>query len=275
MNANGRALKWMTAMVLLAGFLLAFFLDLTGLAWHQWLGVGLGAVAAYHGWVHRAWIAATAGRLLSPRAGGLGRLYFGIDAALLAGLAVSVGTGLVISTWLDLALTAWDAWLNVHIWSALLTLALVVVKIGTHWRWVVSATRAQWDGLRQALGGEALAPARQPVAVAAAGPARSRALTRRDFLGVMGIVSLAAVVASLQTVEGLQAGVGSAAEVDSSATEADTAAAETSATETATSSTNTTTACTVLCNKRCSYPGQCRKYTDTNGNGKCDRGECA
>lgn len=32
--------------------------------------------------------------------------------------------------------------------------------------------------------------------------------------------------------------------------------------------------CVVRCSKGCSYPGQCRKYTDTNRNGRCDLGEC-
>ena len=32
--------------------------------------------------------------------------------------------------------------------------------------------------------------------------------------------------------------------------------------------------CVVRCSKGCSYPGQCRKYTDANRNGRCDLGEC-
>lgn len=36
----------------------------------------------------------------------------------------------------------------------------------------------------------------------------------------------------------------------------------------------TTIACTVRCGRRCFYPGHCRRYRDTNGNGRCDLGEC-
>jgi hypothetical protein len=32
--------------------------------------------------------------------------------------------------------------------------------------------------------------------------------------------------------------------------------------------------CSVICDKGCSYPGQCRRYVDTNGNGICDLTEC-
>ncbi|QRN84136.1 hypothetical protein JR338_05190 [Chloroflexota bacterium] len=32
--------------------------------------------------------------------------------------------------------------------------------------------------------------------------------------------------------------------------------------------------CTVQCARGCSYPSHCRRYTDANGNGLCDLGEC-
>ena len=37
---------------------------------------------------------------------------------------------------------------------------------------------------------------------------------------------------------------------------------------------STTSNCVVRCNRRCSYPGHCRKYTDSNNYGKCDLGQC-
>ena len=33
--------------------------------------------------------------------------------------------------------------------------------------------------------------------------------------------------------------------------------------------------CTVVCDKGCVYPGQCRRYIDENGNGFCDLTECS
>jgi hypothetical protein len=35
------------------------------------------------------------------------------------------------------------------------------------------------------------------------------------------------------------------------------------------------TNCQVICDQGCTYPGQCRRYTDQNGNGICDLTECA
>jgi hypothetical protein len=37
---------------------------------------------------------------------------------------------------------------------------------------------------------------------------------------------------------------------------------------------NTAATCSVRCRRGCSFPGHCRRYIDSNGNGKCDLGEC-
>ena len=42
----------------------------------------------------------------------------------------------------------------------------------------------------------------------------------------------------------------------------------------ATARNNAAASCTIRCGRRCSYPGHCRRYTDSNGNGRCDLGEC-
>jgi hypothetical protein len=53
------------------------------------------------------------------------------------------------------------------------------------------------------------------------------------------------------------------------------ATATVAATATARASTSAApSSCAVRCNKRCSYPGQCRRYVDANKNKRCDLGEC-
>ncbi len=153
MNTGAHTTKWWMAAGLLVGFVLAFFLDLTGLELHQWLGLAVGLAAVVHGWVHRAWIAAMARRLWAAGTG-QGRLFFFLDAALAAGLAGLIGTGLLISSWLGLALTDYAVWANGHIAAALVTLGAVVAKVGTHWRWLVTTTRKQFglEGAQVVLG---------------------------------------------------------------------------------------------------------------------------
>ncbi len=50
--------------------------------------------------------------------------------------------------------------------------------------------------------------------------------------------------------------------------------APTATIEAASASGSASTTCAVRCQRGCSYPGRCRKYTDANGNGRCDFGEC-
>jgi FtsZ-interacting cell division protein ZipA len=160
---------------------------------------------------------------------------------------------------------------------------------------------------------------------------------RREFLTVLGAVSIATVFAAGSALKG-EDGVSTAAadsgaddatdsadavagqpviveyytpEADAAPTAAPTAAPDTAATstadsqaqpvvETATAEPATPTAapeptavpeptataqseptaedaavaCTVRCNKGCSFPGRCRRYRDTNNNDRCDLGEC-
>ncbi len=73
---------------------------------------------------------------------GRSRLYYWIDAALLGGIVTIIVTGLVISTWLNLPLEAYTTWRTIHVGASLLTLLLTVVKLGLHWRWIVSVAKS-------------------------------------------------------------------------------------------------------------------------------------
>jgi hypothetical protein len=290
MKTNGHRLNWLIDAALFAGFVLACFLDLTGLDIHQWLGLVVGGLALYHLWRHWAWVAAAARRFGSSLAS-RARLYALIDLALFADLGVIILTGLIISSWLNLPLSTYAAWHTVHVWSTLLTLGVLVLKIGLHWRWIVSTFRGR-------------VPVRPPAAPAVvtakpvAAAASAGALSRRDFLGVMGVTTLAALLASTRVldvqsavVDGQVAATANGAPEQSGAATATATSVPTqssvvavvtptsvptqsSAVAVATDASAAST-CRVQCNRRCSYPGHCRRYTDANNNGRCDWGECA
>jgi len=102
-------------------------------------------------------------------------------------------------------------------------------------------------------------------------------MARRQFLSWMGLMGAAAVVAACTHQGATGTVVGSA----SSTQEASTAALPTAVAQpmpTAAASTQTGTSssssCVQRCPGACSYPGRCKRYTDTNGNGRCDLGEC-
>jgi hypothetical protein len=254
--------KWWIDVILFAGFILAFFLDLTGVGLHQWIGVLIGGLAVYHLAAHWSWVEAVTERFFG-RTSGRARLYYLIDIALLSGFGLMTATGLMISTWLNLELeselvselvselASYAAWVEVHIWVSIATLALTLVKLGLHWRWIAAAGR-------RSIKLPETAP-RQAAVVST--PATRQGMSRGDFLKVMGVTGAAGALALVSAAKGL----GSS---DSAETQEE-AGQEAAAVQPSGSS-----GCSVLCPRGCSYPGHCRRYQDSNGNGRCDLGEC-
>lgn len=267
--------KWIIDALLTLGFSAAVLLDLTGLALHQWIGVGVGLLAAYHTVTHWDWIGAVT-RGFFGKTSRRARLYMLIDALILGGFATIGLTGLVISTWLDLTLSSYGAWASVHEWSAYITLAALVVKLGLHRRWIVNVARKFLA-----------APETRPAGAASGRPAPAQAAraergcTRREFLMLMGaaVSTLAVAGATGKLLQALDDSSAAAAQSDSPATATPTSSSAVA--NQASSSTTTIGAsgsgltCAQPCGKRCSYPGQCRRYVDVNGNNLCDNGECA
>ena len=94
---------WLIDAALFTGLIAAFFLDLTGLELHQWLGAGIGVIALYHLVAHWQWVAAVTNRFFG-RTSNKSRSYYLLNLAILAGFFIITFTGLVISSWLDLTL---------------------------------------------------------------------------------------------------------------------------------------------------------------------------
>lgn len=275
--------NWWIDAVLLGSFLVAFLMDLTGLSLHQWLGLAVGILAAYHLLVHWTWVKSVTRRFFKQTCG-RARLCYLVDAGVMGGLGLIVGTGLVISTWLSLPLANYDAWHHLHIMASIVTLLLVVLKVGLHWRWIVTVAR------------RSLVPASAPVPPLQPAPAGAT-LGRREFLTLMGVVGVTSVVAISQAMKALHsASLTSTAAVLAQSASQPAATGVTPATATATptplptasatstpaptaeawgtGAAETSATCQVQCPRGCFYPGHCRRYTDSNGNGRCDRGEC-
>ncbi|WP_129629005.1 DUF4405 domain-containing protein [Candidatus Oscillochloris fontis] len=297
--------KWITDAILLVGYCVAVWLDLTGLELHQWLGVGVVLLAGYHMLTHMDWVSAVTRRLFSktnPRV----RLYYLINVLMLGSFAAIGITGILISTWLNLTLESMALLIAIHKWTAYLTLAVVGIKLALHWRWIVNVA------------GKLVATpaARQPATAEVVG----RTYTRREVLKLMGVAALSSVAGvgvlgkALNALQMQDTEVASAAEslatstatsapavptavpvvaapasvasevpVVAVPTEVPTAvpvvAAPTAVPVVAVPTAVPVVAAPVACRtcrrrKHCAYPGDCRDYVDTNGNGRCDLGEC-
>lgn len=262
--------RWFLDVGLFLAFFFCFFLDLTGVDVHQWLGVAGAALAGYHLAVHWDWVVAVGKRF--PRgAPGRARLYYVLDAALLSGLAVMGITGIVISTWLRLDLANYDAWLTVHIVSSLIALAALGLKIAYHWRWIVSVGSVALAEVGSAFTVTA-APARP-----ASGARSANGIGRREFVKVMAIMGATSVVAASRAADNLlfpASAQAAAIPTTATAVTSNLPTARTGGTTTGQTTSSATASCTVRCNRRCAYPGKCRKYVDSNGNRLCGLGEC-
>lgn len=290
--------NWLLDIVILLGFLVSFFLNLTGLAFHQWLGVAVFLAIMFHLVNHWDWVKSVISRFFG-KTSGRARIFALIDGLLLYGFIMIIETGLVISTWFNLNITNYEVWLDIHIYSSITTLLLAVLKVGLHWRWIVkTATKFFKPSPAPRLTPQGLINATQ-----------SSVVNRRDFLVTMGLVGLGSVLAisnvlpSLKKVDAsstvtqntdlLTTNVAAQAQPIAAATQTQaatpgetestnavsTATAQATASPTATSApvTQNSLVCYATCPKRkhCSYPGDCGRYSDTDGNGLCDLGECS
>jgi len=281
--------RWIIDAILFAAVLLVYFLDLTGLPLHQLLGVFIGFFSAYHLLIHWEWVISVFSRL-RMKTSSRSRLYFGLDLGLFIGLFIILFTGLVISTWFSLALENHDSWLKIHILSSVGTLALLTVKIMAHWRWIAVTAKKIF-----------VSSARSKVSsVTLTAPSGQAQMSRREFLRVAvpaGAVTLAAAAMAIRSLtelrledaasispyayaQGLSTPTGPvSSSVQATPTGGSTSAAAAQPTLAATTQAPATQSiavnpCTVRCNRGCSFPGHCRRYTDSNNNNRCDLGEC-
>jgi hypothetical protein len=309
---NRSSRNWLIDATLFGSFVVLFFLELTGVVVHQWLGMAAGALAAYHLVVHWEWVRAVTQRFFG-RTTWEARMYLLVDILLFAGLGAIVLSGLVISTWLNLSLgSSWLVWSAFHTLASQATLLLLVFKIAIHGQWITKTARRLFSRPSAHVAGK--------LAAATSADAAS-GIGRRDLLRLMGVVGAASTWAILRTIrpvaqtaaelisapaveaESLPAVEATSAEVTPTAQVAepqDTPSAQatrvrstTTAQPTLVPSTPTAravvpsstptaraakapTLCTKLCprGQSCNYPGRCHSYVDRNRNGHCDWGEC-
>jgi hypothetical protein len=138
---------WLDALLLVA-YTLAYSLGFTGVATHEWLGIGLGVVLLVHLTLHWDWVIRTTGKLLRP--GGRERFIWLVNLLLLVSMTLCIASGILISEvalpQLGINLPASSFWRQMHDTTATLTLILVPVHAALRWRWIVGVARrfAAW-----------------------------------------------------------------------------------------------------------------------------------
>ena len=138
---------WLDALLLVA-YTLAYSLGFTGIATHEWLGIGLGVVLLVHLTLHWDWVIRTTRKLL--RRGGRERFVWLVNLLLLLSMTLCIASGILISEValpeLGITLPASSFWRQMHDTTATLTLILVPIHAALDWRWIVGVARrfAAW-----------------------------------------------------------------------------------------------------------------------------------
>jgi len=287
MNKNRAKNRWIINGIMYAGFTLMFFLDLTGVIVHQWLGLAVGVIALYHLLDHWDWVDAVSKRFLG-KTSWQARLYLLVDSGILLGFLGILVSGLGISTWFSVLVADQAGWIDFHVVVSAVTLLLIVIKVIAHRHWILN-TASGW--LSQA-------PAAQKPRLAPQQVKQPGSMDRRDFLKLAGVVGAAAAVALLNIADSVaDAATGGSSfsattsgsedsgtqvltlddvkfyEEDSTLVQSESASQTGSAVSEQSSSTTFCRSCRK--GKHCSFPGECRDYADIDGNGLCDLGECS
>ena len=133
---------WFDAAILV-GYTLAYSYGFTGIAIHEWLGIGLGLALLIHLTLHWDWVIRTSRRMLSPR--GPDKVSWLVNLALLLAMTLCVASGILISRvalpYLGIYTLSGPFWSRAHSLTANVTLGLVPVHVALRWRWVVSVGR--------------------------------------------------------------------------------------------------------------------------------------
>jgi hypothetical protein len=273
---------WTIDILAFIGFLLTFKPQITGFAFHEWLGLAVGFALLIHLCQHWHWVINITRTLVRIKA--KLRIRYFLDCLMGLGLTTIILTGLAMSSILNLELRNYEAWRIVHFSASYIMLILLVTKIALHWNLINNAISKAFSR-----------PGDQGIMT-------PEQVSRRKFLKDAGFASLGLMMAGAG-VKGLLKNVSGASETDAGqtttqveqvatarpkATNEQTRATTSTATSNAGATAQPTASYTLepttkpttivqtgraLCNRHCAYPGRCRDYVDNNQNRLCDRGE--
>jgi hypothetical protein len=133
---------WLDATLFLA-YTLAYSLDFTGLALHEWIGLAVGSGLLVHLTLHWEWVARTtlAWRRRSARV----RAIWVVNLLLMVSMTLCVASGVLISRaalpTLGLRPAGGNFWSSMHSFTAQLTLVFAAAHVALSWRWIVTVGR--------------------------------------------------------------------------------------------------------------------------------------
>jgi len=255
------------------------------------LGLFVFFLVLVHLFTHEEWVISVSKRFLK-NLWKKACLCYVLDFSLLALFASITVTGLVISSLLNLNLANYDAWRFLHVSASYLTLGMVGLKIALHWKWIVNTAS------RKIFRRDVPVIAKSGVACSLSQSGESKAINRRQFLESTGIFAGAVLFAGIEysswvsknVVDAVKENAVVQAQVETTSTpfqpqtatslpvqQAAGSTRDAAAVQSTAAPTSIPTApivqASVRCDRGCSFPGNCRRYEDTNNNNLCDLSE--
>lgn len=116
----------------------------TGIPLHEWLGLLFAVLFTVHIIWHWRWIVSLT-KTFFKKVLHESRLNYVLNAALLGDMALLTLSGIILSHSLGFEISmsgsTFLTWQTIHALSAQLSLILIGLHIGLHWRWIISNTR--------------------------------------------------------------------------------------------------------------------------------------
>lgn len=112
----------------------------SGISIHEWVGLFIGVAFIIHILFHWRWINEVTKRYFN-KLPSKSRINYILDILLLIGVTLCVFSGMEIAKTIDFSWLGLNGnkftWMQIHIASASLTLVVIAVHIGLHWKWVM------------------------------------------------------------------------------------------------------------------------------------------
>ena len=117
--------------------------DLAGSLWHEILGIGMLIPLFFHLFLNRKWIVGVSKKIFKTKFN-VNTVRWICDVLMLIGYVLTAVSGITISKELLWQIRADNnaLWYAIHAWSAYLTLAVMGVHVGLHWKMILGFFRS-------------------------------------------------------------------------------------------------------------------------------------
>ena len=139
-NINRTKLNLVLDIIIALSFAAEMQYHFVGMRIHELLGVTLGAAIVVHLALHVQWIIGVTKRFFKNLLH-QSHVNYLLNVALLVDIALVTVSGILISKTLGLNIAADHSWEQIHKITANLSLVIVALHVGLHWRWI--ATNSQ------------------------------------------------------------------------------------------------------------------------------------